>query len=84
MYDKLKSSIASCPNQKAFCYLIADVDDKEYLFHISSNEGKSSSIYDLAGHREIWPDVTYTDTITLKSISLASFVKKEKLEYVQI
>jgi FkbM family methyltransferase len=80
VFDRLKTVINSYPNQKAFCYLVTDIDDKEYLFHVSNNEGQSSSIYDLADHKEIWPNVTYTKTITLKSITLSSLIKKEHLE----
>jgi len=80
VFAKLQSLIAPYPLQKAFCYLVTDVDDKEYQFHISNNEGQSSSIYDFAGHKEIWPTVMYTKTITLKSISLSSLVKKEHLD----
>jgi FkbM family methyltransferase len=78
--EGLKALINPYPNQKAFCYLVTDVDDKEYLFHVSNNEGQSSSIYDLAAHEELWPNVTYTKTITLKSIMLSSLINKEHLE----
>ena len=80
VFAGLKALINPYPNQKAFCYLVTDVDDKEYLFHVSNNEGQSSSIYDLAAHEELWPNVTYTKTITLKSIMLSSLIKKEHLE----
>ena len=77
VYDMLKALISSYPNQKAFRYLVADVDDKDHLFHISNKGGGASSIYDLAGHKELWPDVTYTETIALKSITLSSLVRNE-------
>lgn len=80
VYNKLNTLIKPYPNQKAFRYLVADVDDKDYLFHISNKGGGASSIYDLAGHKELWPDVTYTEAITLKSITLSSLVRKECLD----
>jgi FkbM family methyltransferase len=80
IFDNLKALIASYPNQKAFCCLVTDIDEKEYLFHISSHEGVSSSIYDLARHKEIWPSVTYTKTLSLKSITLTTLLKKEHLD----
>ena len=80
VFDLLKGRIAPFSNQKAFKYLVTDVDDKEYPFHISSNAGSSSSIYDFAAHREIWPDVTFIKTITLRSITLSSLIKKERLD----
>ena len=72
VYERLNTLIDSYPNQKAFCYLVTDADDAEYLFHVSNKGGGASSIYDLAGHKELWPDVTYTETIALKSITLSS------------
>jgi FkbM family methyltransferase len=80
VYNELNTLISSCPNQKAFCYLVTDVDGREYLFHVSNKGGGASSIYDLAGHKELWPDVTYTETIALKSITLPSLMRKEQLD----
>ena len=80
VYNGLNTLINSYPNQKAFCYLVTDVDGREYLFHVSNKGGGASSIYDLAGHKELWPDVTYTETITLKSITLSSLMRKEHLD----
>ncbi|MCG2720606.1 MAG: FkbM family methyltransferase, partial [Thermodesulfovibrionales bacterium] len=83
VYQRLNTLIGSYPGQRAFCYLVTDVDDKEYLFHISNKGGGASSIYELAGHRGLWPDVTYTETITLRSITLLSLVKKESLDLTE-
>jgi FkbM family methyltransferase len=80
VYDKLNTLINPYPKQKAFCYLVTDIDDKEYSFHVSNKGGGASSIYDLAGHKELWPDVTYTESITLNSITLSSLVGKECLD----
>jgi FkbM family methyltransferase len=80
VYNRLKKLIHPYPEQRAFCYLITDVDDNDYSFHISNNEGLSSSIYDLGGHKAFWPNVTYIKNITLKSITLPSLVKKEHIE----
>jgi FkbM family methyltransferase len=78
--NELKTLIHSYPRQKAFCYLVTDVDGREYLFHVSNKGGGASSIYDLAGHKELWPDVTYTETISLNSITLSSLMRKERLD----
>jgi FkbM family methyltransferase len=78
--NELKNLINPYTNQKAFCYLVTDVDGRDYLFHVSNKGGGASSIYDLAGHKELWPDVTYTETIALKSITLPSLMRKEHLD----
>ena len=49
------------------------------MFHIASNEGASSSILPLAKHREMWPDISFLNDITLKSTTLTMFVRKEKV-----
>jgi FkbM family methyltransferase len=82
IFDRLKTRLSAYPDQRAFNYLVTDVDEKEYSFHIASNDGGSSSIYEFAAHKEIWPDVTYTKTITIKSITLDSLIKRERIEMI--
>lgn len=79
VFNKLSLNIRDFKNQKAFQNLITDVEDKEYEFHVSSNNGASSSILDLKKHAEVWPSVRYLNTILLKSLTLTSFFKKYKL-----
>ena len=79
VFGRLANSLKPYPQQKAFCHLITDVDNEQYTFHISSNEGASSSIFDLAKHKEIWPDVTFTKSIRLSSISLSTFVRQKQV-----
>lgn len=79
VFGRLSTSLESYPQQNAFCHLITDVDNQEYTFHISSNEGASSSILNLAKHKELWPNVTFTKSIVLSSISLSTFVRQQRL-----
>jgi 2-O-methyltransferase len=44
----------------------------EHQFHIANNEGASSSIYQFGEHRDIWPEVTYLSSRTLRSRRLDS------------
>src|SRR5262245_40145510 len=55
IFEKLRENISCFPDQTAINRLITDKDDAEYLFHVASNEGQSSSILEFAQHREIWP-----------------------------
>jgi FkbM family methyltransferase len=79
-YNQLVKAIAPFPNQRALCRLITDTDDQDYPFHISSNDGESSSILDLAQVNEMWPEVSYVKTLTLKSVSLSTLVKRERID----
>jgi len=75
IFEQLYKNVRSFPDQTAVNYLITDKDAVEYLFHVASNGGASSSILELAKHNEIWPDVQYVSQITLKSITLDSLLK---------
>ena len=80
VFSRLTAHISGIPKQRGLCHLITDVDDKEYSFHVSSNEGQSSSILHLAQHKEIWPEVSFTKSVTLKSVTLSSLVKREQID----
>jgi len=80
IYQQLQKLIASCPKQKALCRLITDMDDREYAFHISSNDGQSSSIFDLAAHKQLYPNIDYTRSIRLNSARLSTLMQKEKID----
>jgi FkbM family methyltransferase len=80
VYEKLQSNLIGFRDQKAYQYLVADCDDKEFDFHISNNNGESSSIMKFALHKELWPDVHYTRTIKLFSNTLHSIYRLENIE----
>lgn len=79
VFEKLLKNIRNYPNQIAFQHLVTDQDDVEYTFHISNNEGASSSILELNLHKDIWPEVAYERTIKLRSITLSTLLKREKI-----
>ncbi len=80
VFTQLNANIRDFKNQFAFQALVTDVDDKEYEFHIANNNGASSSVFELKQHKDIWPGVDYTTTVLLKSITLATFFKKEHID----
>lgn len=77
VFDKLISNISSFPKQKAFNFLLSSDDFQEYEFKVSNFDGGSSSIFDLAGHSEIWPSIHYIQTIKIKSRSLSSVILEQ-------
>jgi len=80
IFRTLSKAISNYPEQTALCCLIADVDNKDCSLHVSSNLGASSSILEPGAHREFWPEVTFSEMIPLKSITLASLVKREGVD----
>ncbi|MFC1841265.1 FkbM family methyltransferase [Thermodesulfobacteriota bacterium] len=79
VFHVLEQNLEGYSRQRAFQYLITDMDDEEYKFNIASNEGESSSIFELNLHKDIWPSVTIERSIILESITLSSFVRKENI-----
>lgn len=69
-YDRLCELLASYPQQTAVRALLADREGIDFTFHISSNNGASSSIFDFAGHRKLWPHVEWTAEQVIRSTTL--------------
>jgi FkbM family methyltransferase len=83
MFDRLTRNLVGYPKQRAALGLVTDVAGSEHTFHISDNEGSSSSIFDLANHSNLYPDVHYAGSMTLKSTTLSSLVNQEGLDMTQ-
>jgi len=79
-FDRLCQNIGAYPQQRAFCRLVTDCDGKRYTFNIASNGGGSSSILDLKLHRDIWPNVSYQESIELEGITLTTLFAREQLD----
>ena len=80
VFARLAANIKDLPRQRALERLVTDRDDETYEFHISNNDGESSSILDLKEHRDIYPTVDFTRTISLKSSTLATLLARENVE----
>jgi len=79
VFAQLRANIAAFPEQRAVQGLVTDRNDGEYNFHVASNQGASSSILELGLHRDIWPEITYEKTITLRSRTLTSLLEDERI-----
>ena len=80
IFSQLQVNLQGHKKQLAYQVLVTELDGKEYEFHIANNAGASSSILDLKEHKDIWPEVDYTKTISLGSITLSSLFEKEKID----
>lgn len=80
VFEALRSNISGYPNQRACRYLLAAEHGTEYTFHISNNEGQSSSIFDFSKHREIWPAVQFTHEIHITATTLARMIDVEQID----
>lgn len=59
--------------------LVTDVDGETLDFHVANNI-QSSSIYNFKKHAILYPEVTYVDTVTQKSITIDTFFKQNQLD----
>jgi FkbM family methyltransferase len=79
VFEMLLVNIAGLARQRALQYLVTDKDDVEYPFHIADNNGASSSILEFDLHTDIWPEIAYERTITLRSKTLASVIGANRI-----
>jgi FkbM family methyltransferase len=79
-YAALVHNIRNHPRQKALNALVTDIDGSERVFHISNNEGLSSSIFDLKLHKELWPTVGYARSITLETVTLPTLLRESGID----
>src|SRR5262245_37244866 len=70
VFRRLVENIRDFPDQRAINALITNEDGALCTLHISNNSGLSSSILELHMHKDIWPEVTFTHDIALRSSRL--------------
>jgi FkbM family methyltransferase len=80
VFQTLQANIVDYPQQRAVQALVTDQDDKEYEFHIASNAGQSSSIFDLKHHSDIWPEVTMEKSVKLNSRRLDTLLAEQSVD----
>lgn len=71
-YEVLCENIRHLPSQTAFRLAIMDKEGT-FPFHVTDNEGQSSSVYPLKLHREVWPNVHEVRTTSVDAITLDGF-----------
>lgn len=80
IFEILESNLKGFPRQIAIKALVTDVENGEYQFNLANNGGESSSILDLDLHQEVWPEVTYEKTISLRSSTLPNLLKSRNID----
>jgi FkbM family methyltransferase len=80
IFGILEMNLRIFQRQRAIQALVTDKDDQEYQFHVASNNGQSSSILELKEHKDIWPDVKFNSTMSLRSTTLSSLLRTENID----
>ena len=80
VFAELTRNIAGFPDQRAFRALVSDTDGTPVRFHVTDNGGRSSSIFELAEHRVVWPQVGLSHVIELETVTLPTLLAREKID----
>ncbi len=81
VFASLKRNISGFPKQRAYNYLVAYEDGKEYQqLNIADNGGASSSIFDFAEHTKMFPHIAYKGSLTLTGTTLGTILKAERID----
>lgn len=80
VFEELSRGIDSYPNQQAVQALVTDEDDAVREFNVANNGGASSSVFDFHEHKDIWPEVTYSDKLQLKTVTLPSLFARNDID----
>ena len=79
VYEQLVSNIKPYPKQTAIQALLTDRAGETVKLNIANNSGESSSIFDLALHKDIWPEVDYVDHVQLQTETLDRLLERESV-----
>ncbi len=80
VFECLQANLVSFPQQRAICALLSKRDGERSTLHVANNGGESSSVLELAEHKEIWPDIHYVEHIEMEGITLPTLLSEEVLE----
>ena len=70
----LRAEAGRYPNQRVIEALLSDVDGEKRDFHVTSNDGESSSLLEFGTHSTLYPNIVFVDTLTLLTRTLDSLV----------
>jgi FkbM family methyltransferase len=74
VFAKLRDTVSVDPRHRSINALCSDRSGEEVDFNISSNEGLSSSIFELGSHSVEHPEVTFCSRLRLKTMTLDDII----------
>lgn len=75
VFGTLQHNLCSYRGQRAVQALVADTDGREVDFHVASNDGASSSMLEMASHKDIWPAVVFNRSVRMTTTTLPRVVE---------
>jgi FkbM family methyltransferase len=79
VFAVLEANLAGFAGQRALQALVADADGESRTLNIASNNGESSSIFDLHLHKDIWPEVDYVERVTMTTVTLPTLLGRHRV-----
>src|SRR6187402_1175926 len=77
VFRQLETNIQGYPGQRAVQAVLTDKDGEPVTFHLASNAGASSSIFEFSEHSRVWPEVETVEKLELTSTTLATVMENE-------
>jgi FkbM family methyltransferase len=74
-YKELEVNIEKYPNQRAYCFLVGDVNRENVKLNVSSNEGQSSSVFDFS-RPGVFRGVTFIGEVRNSMKTLDTFLSE--------
>ena len=78
IFKTLEQFVSKFPKQKAYNYLVSNVDEQEHKFYITNN-GQSSSLLELGKHKIFHPEIHVTYMVVLKSKKGDTLIEDNKI-----
>ncbi len=80
VFELLERNIAGFARQRAIRALVSDSDGSTVKFNVADNGGRSSSMLELTGHRDVWPHVGFSHSIELETFTLPTLLAREGVD----
>jgi len=80
VFSALQRNIAVYYHQKAIRALVTDKTGGDYKLHVANNNGESSSIFEFAEHKDIWPEVVFERLVQMQGTTLQDLLVAHRLD----
>lgn len=80
VFAVLRRHLGAYPGQIPLLACVSDTDGQEVVFHVSSNQGQSSSILEFGTHLQEHPTVRYVSEFKTQTIRVDTLLAREQLK----
>jgi FkbM family methyltransferase len=80
VFQELWIKMLSYPEHQLFQACLSDKNDEKVTFHVASNEGQSSSMFEFGTHAKEHPTVKYVDEIAMETVRLDTLFAENEVK----